>query len=325
MALVEGTGGAINSSLSNRRPSAQQNKTSGGSSGGSSYNPYADYMAQMNAIYAQQQAAAQEAERQKREAAQKAYDRNMAALNTAYNNQLTTLKGNYDSTLAQLQGNYDEGAAGVNRNSDSAQQQAYINYMMGKRDLPQQMAAQGLSGGAAESTLAGMYNSYGNSRNSIDTDRNQNLASLLHDLNNSKESALQAYNGQVSDAEAARLAYQMQLEQNLAAAIADAATTNYDQQFQLSSNYLAQMGDLQSKMASAAQKAASTGYTASNANASVSTNQGGGITDWSKTVAAQRAKDLILSGGSVDDVITDLGSLGLNSTSIAQILQSMGL
>ena len=325
MALMEGTGGAINSNLANRKPTTQANKSSGSSSGGVSYNPYADYMAQIQAIYAQQQAAAEAAERQKREAAQKAYDRNMAALNTAYNNQLATLKGNYDSTLTQLQGNYDQGAAGVNRNADSAQQQAYINYMMGKRDLPQQMAAQGLSGGAAESTLAGMYNSYGNSRNAIDTDRNQSLADLLHDLNNSKESALQAYNGQVSDAEAARLAYQMQLEQNLAAAIADAATTNYDQQFQISSNYLAQMGDLQSKMASAAQKAASTTYSANNANAAVSTSQGGGITDWSKTVAAQRAKDLILSGGSVDDVIADLGSLGLNSTNIALILQSMGL
>lgn len=324
MAFVEGTGGAINSGLANKKP-AQTNKPSGSSGGGTSYNPYADYMAQMNAIYVQQKAAAEEAERRKREAAQQAYDRNMAALNTSYNNQLTTLKGNYDSTLAQLQGNYDQGSAGVNRNADSAQQQAYINYMMGKRDLPQQMAAQGLSGGAAESTMAGMYNSYGNSRNAIDTDRNQSLAELLHNLNNSKESALQAYNGQVSDAESARLAYQMQLEQNLAAAIADAAATNYDQQFQLSSNYLAQMGDLQSKMASAAQKAASTKYSANNSNAGVNTSQGSGTTDWSKTVAAQRAKDLILAGGSVDDVITDLGSLGLNSTSIAQILQSMGL
>lgn len=324
MAFVEGTGGAINSGLANKKP-AQTNKPSGSSGGGTSYNPYADYMAQMNAIYAHQKAAAEEAERRKREAAQQAYDRNMAALNAAYNNQLTTLKGNYDSTLAQLQGNYDQGAAGVNRNADSAQQQAYINYMMGKRDLPQQMAAQGLSGGAAESTLAGMYNSYGNSRNAIDTDRNQSLAELLHNLNNSKESALQAYNGQVSDAEAARLAYQMQLEQNLANAIADAASVNYDQQFQISSDYLAQMGDLQSKMASATQKAATTKYSANNSNASVNTSQGGNATDWSKTVAAQRAKDLILSGGSVDDVITDLGSLGLSSASIAQILQSMGL
>lgn len=324
MAFVEGTGGAINSGLANKKP-AQTNKPSGSSGGGTSYNPYADYMAQMNAIYAQQKAAAEEAERRKREAAQQAYDRNMAALNAAYNNQLTTLKGNYDSTLAQLQGNYDQGAAGVNRNADSAQQQAYINYMMGKRDLPQQMAAQGLSGGAAESTLAGMYNSYGNSRNAIDTDRNQSLAELLHNLNNSKESALQAYNGQVSDAEAARLAYQMQLEQNLANAIADAASVNYDQQFQISSDYLAQMGDLQSKMASAAQKAATNKYSANNSNASVNTSQGGGVDTKNLNAAAKKAKELYAAGYTDDDVMYYLGSQNIDTPSIMWIMKSMGL
>lgn len=52
-----------------------------------------------------------------------------------------------------------------------------------KRDLPQALAAQGLTGGMSESALAGMYNSYGNNRNTIDRGRNESLAALLDTLN----------------------------------------------------------------------------------------------------------------------------------------------
>ena len=65
----------------------------------------------------------------------------------------------------------------------------------------------------------------------------------------------------------------MQLEQNLANAIADAATVNYDQQFQISSQYLEQMSKLQSEMASAAQKASQTSISASNAQQPKSVQQ----------------------------------------------------
>ncbi len=261
-----------------RQPSGGSNGGSGGSSGGSSgggtsYDPYAAYQAQLQAMYEAQRRAAEEAERRKREAAQAAYNRNMSALNSAYNNQLSGLKENYDSTLGMLESDYNAGVSGVNKQADAAQQQAYINYMMSKRDMGQQMSAQGLSGGAAESTMAGLYNNYGNSRNTIDSGRNDSLADLGQQYNNSKASALQTYNGQLSDAEAAKLAYEMQLEQNLANAIADAASVNYDQQFALSQDYISRMGEIQQAAAQAAQKAASRSYSASNTAEKVSTQQ----------------------------------------------------
>ena len=55
--------------------------------------------------------------------------------------------------------------------------------------------------------------------------------------------------------------------------IADAATVNYDQQFQISSQYLEQMSKLQSEMASAAQKASQTSISASNTQQSKSVQQ----------------------------------------------------
>lgn len=268
MALMEGTGGPVNGTGWKNPGKTQGSSTSSSGKGGGTLD-----LSWLQNLYAQQQAAAAEAERRRREAAQQAYERSMAALNAAYNGQIEALKNNYNATLGQLQRDYDMGAAGVNRNADSALQQAYINQMMTLKSLPQQLAAQGIGGGAAESTLAGVYNNYGNSRNEIDVARGESLGELMAQLNAGRNQAQQAYNNQLSDAQAARLAYEMQLEQNLANAVADAASVNYDRQFEISSEYLAQMSKLQSQMASAAQKASQTTVSASNAQRSKSVQQ----------------------------------------------------
>lgn len=266
MALMEGTGGPVNGSGWKNQGKAQSGTSAAGSGTGVD-------LSILQSLYAQQQAAAAEAERLRRQAAQQAYERSMAALNAAYNGQIQALKNNYNSTLGQLQSDYDQGAAGVNLNADNALQQAYINQMMTLKSLPQQLSALGIGGGAAETTLAGVYNDYGNSRNEIDVARGQSLGELLAQLNAGRTQAQQAYNTQLSDAQAARLAYEMQLEQDLANAVADAAAVNYDRQFEISSGYMEQMAKLQSEMASAAQKAAQTAISASNTQQSKSTQQ----------------------------------------------------
>lgn len=286
------------------------------------YNPYADFQAQLQAQYEAQQRAAEEAMRRKQEAAQAAYDRNMGALNNTYNTQLNGLKGNYDSSMGVLQGNYEQGVAGVNKQADGANQQAYINYMMSKRDLPQQLTAQGISGGAAESTMAGLYNNYGNSRNTIDAGRNDSLADLALQLDNNKASAKQNYNNQRSQLEAQKAAQQMQLENNLANMIADAETANYDQQFALSQDYINKMAAIQQEAAKASQKAAARAYSASNKGPAVDTKQSGMKLD--KTAAYQRALANYKAGSTVDEVIQDLGASGMDAASIQQILAAMG-
>lgn len=229
-------------------------------------------------FYAQQQAAAAALEAQRRAAAQAAYDRSMTALNNSYNTMQNSLKGNYNSTLGQLEQNYNTGVAGVNKQADNAQQQAYINYMMNKRDMGQQLAAQGLSGGASESALAGMYNNYGNSRNTIDSGRNDSLADLMNDWNTNKASALQAYNSQLAEMAMQKANAVQQLENNLANLIANAATANYDTQFSLSSDYLSKMMDLASKGGSYAAAVANRAYSPTNALLTASTQQGAAAT-----------------------------------------------
>lgn len=246
----------------------------GGGGGGSNLTAlYNQQMAAYQSLLEQQRAREEEAARQKQAAAQAAYDKNIGYLTDAYQRRGELLKGNYDDTLAQLQGQYDYGAQGVNQNADRAQQQAYINYMMSKRDLPQQLAALGINGGASESRLAGLYNSYGNARNQVDTGRNSDLAALLQTLNQNKSSALQNYNTQMSDDDARKLAYQMELEQNLANGTAQILTDKYNNLNTLDSTYTQQMMALQQAQAQAAAKAASSSYDAGNEGDTVNTEQ----------------------------------------------------
>lgn len=123
----------------------------GGGGGAAAPNYYADYMSFLERQRAEQQAARNAAAEAARKAQQSQYDANVNKLNTA---------------------------------ADTAQQQAYINYMMSKRDMGQQLSAQGLSGGAAESTWVGLYNGYGNSRASTEKSRIENLGDLQQTLQN---------------------------------------------------------------------------------------------------------------------------------------------
>ncbi|MFQ7646721.1 MAG: hypothetical protein ACLRK4_20630 [Ruthenibacterium lactatiformans] len=260
-------------------------------------------------VQAAQDAAARRAEelaRQKQEAAQAAYDKNMGYLNEAYANRSNLLQQSYNDALAQLQASYDSGARGVNRNADSAQQQAYINYMMSKRDLPQALAAQGLTGGMSESALAGMYNSYGNNRNTIDRGRNDSLATLLDTLNSNKSTALQNYNNQLSADDQQKMAYQLQLEQALANQSAEILQNKYDTLQNLDNTYTQQMLALQQAQAEAAAKAASRSYSSGGGNSSVSTSQGD-IDESFRINAAkayQNAYTNAVSNGITDDIAT---------------------
>lgn len=314
-------GNKVNVDAGTANTSKPTNNYSGNGYSQPASNPYADYMAQMQANYERQQARAEELARQKQQAAQDAYNKNMGYLSSAYDKRGELHKNSYQSALEQLQAGYDSGARGVNANADNAQQQAYINAMMAQRDMPQALAAQGITGGASESTLADMRNSYGNSRNQIDTGRNESLTTLLDALNSNKASALQSYNTQLSNDDAQRMAYQMELEQALANGTAEILNSKYDSIGQLDNTYSQQMAALQQKQAEAAAKAASKQYGATNKAYGANTTQG----DITKTPLYKRAYDLFVNQGSPDDVYKDLKLAGADDTIIDMIFAKLGI
>ena len=99
--------------------------------------------------------------------------------------------------------------------TNDALKQAYIKKMQTLRNLPQQMSAQGLNGGASETTLASMNNNYGNARNQLETERLKQLANLQNTYQNN----LAQLEAQRASGDAAQLS-------NLAPTLANLVATN---------------------------------------------------------------------------------------------------
>jgi len=154
--------------------------------------------------------------RQMREAAQNAYDRGMNALNSAYDTQMSSLGGNLNETRNQLANQYNRSRQNILDDAANSLKQAYINRMLSEKNLGQQMSAMGLTGGATETSLAGLLNNYGNARNNIYTTQNKNLSNLEGNYAANLSQAMQAYNSAVADANLQRAQQAMNLENALA-------------------------------------------------------------------------------------------------------------
>ena len=134
----------------------------------------------MQSYLNQMQSAISAAQQQAKEAQERAE----AQLKAAQEAQRKAREEAYNRSAAQQKTDYEYGQGQLNSATDSALQQAYINRMMQQRNLAQILAAQGLNGGTSETTTAGLYNNYNNSRNALETERASQLASLLNTYQN---------------------------------------------------------------------------------------------------------------------------------------------
>ena len=94
---------------------------------------------------------------------------------------------------------YNSGKSELNANIENQLRELYIARMMADKALPVQMAAQGINGGAAESTLAGNRNQYQTNRNTLYQDANAKLADLLKTYNTSVNNNEQNLAQQMAD------------------------------------------------------------------------------------------------------------------------------
>lgn len=119
----------------------------------------------------------------------------------------------YRKAAAAQQATYDNNVSQLNSTTNDALREAYINRMLSQRNLQQQLTAQGISGGASETTQASMLNNYQNSRNELEKERARQLANLQQTLQNN----MAALEQQRASGESASLnQYQLALS-NLAA------------------------------------------------------------------------------------------------------------
>ena len=274
--------------LSAPKPTSTAQSTGSGSSGGSGLSSQLQsiYQQQLNAqqtaannlanqLKAQQEAyqaqlrAMQEAQQQ---AAQNAYNNNLAALQNAYNSRLSGLDSSFATTKDLLNSSYENSRQNVNSQAEKALQEAYINRMMNERNMTQQLNAQGLNGGAAESTIASMLNSYGNARNNINLSADNSLRELEQSHNSNLANALQKYNDALNDAQNANMAYRMQLENDLNDNVLGSYQNMYNAFSNLDGDYANAMYNLLMKQADDSADIQSAMYSAMAKNASVPSN-----------------------------------------------------
>ena len=108
---------------------------------------------------------------------------------------------NRNIALQSIGQNYATGVENINKAAEEAQRQNYITKEMQQRNIGQQLAAAGLNGGAAETTILGLANKYGENRRMVDADRINNVATLEAQKAQQEAAAQTEYNGLVSQIE----------------------------------------------------------------------------------------------------------------------------
>ena len=288
------------SSTSRKKTSSSATKLSGAANSA--------YLAYMQKLQESQQKAADDA-----------YNRNVDAVNSAYAQRGQMLKNNLDATLQNLQSDYNASRDSVNSDATKSLREAYINKMQSQKNLAQNMAAQGLSGGASETTMAGLSNNYGNARNNIETTANENLGDLRRLYDTNRNSAMQAYNDQLAQDELSKAQYLIQFQNDRQ----NALTTAYDNEI---SKLLSLDPSYAAGLMSLADAQAAYQYTPTEANnqaSAVNTTQGDGTTA-TRNWYLNRARQLRQSGKSDTSIAQDLAGQGLANTTIQYILSQLG-
>lgn len=139
--------------------------------------------------------------------ARNAYNNNLNAINSMYGNRMSSLNSRYNSGRDTLSATNAQQQEALRKAKEQAQRQAYIQSQEAERDMQQNLSAQGLSGGASESTLASMRNNYSSNRNSNEEEYLNNAASLnaayqseLANLENQYQQLIDALNAEKANA-----------------------------------------------------------------------------------------------------------------------------
>lgn len=150
-----------------------------------------------------------------RAAAQESYERNVRAINNAYGQARNYYDSNLNTTKDTLNNSYNASKSDINADAEASLREAYINNMLNRKNLQQALTAQGLNGGASETTQASMLNNYGSARNDIETQQAKNLADLLRTYNDNLSSAQNAWSSQMASLELQKMQQLQQAENAL--------------------------------------------------------------------------------------------------------------
>ena len=108
------------------------------------------------------------------------YEERYNDLKKAYEQQEALLREQNRLAVEQGTNRLNAQKTNINQAADENARQAYVQYMQSQKALPQQLASQGVSGGATETANLGLQTAYQNNVNAI----NQNKANRLQEIDN---------------------------------------------------------------------------------------------------------------------------------------------
>ena len=108
------------------------------------------------------------------------YEDKYNQLKEAYDRQEALLREQNRLAVEQGVNRLNAQKSNINQSADENARQAYVQYMQSQKALPQQLASQGVSGGATETANLGLQTAYQNNVNAI----NQNKANRLQEIDN---------------------------------------------------------------------------------------------------------------------------------------------
>lgn len=211
------------------------------------------------------------------------------------------LEENYNRALATLQAKHNNEVSNLQNSADDSMRQAYISYMLGQKGINQQLANQGINGGATESILANLYNNYGSNRNAIANQLQKGLAQLNADYNGNVASLANSYGN------------------NLADVLAD----YYDSAASTKENYASKIASLLASQASANRSGGGSG-SGSSSSSNVGMYRPGGLSDaiWN---ALKNNISLAQSGKKSQQELVDyMTAMGINSVDQYNVLAENG-
>ena len=105
----------------------------------------------------------------------------------------------------------------VNSNFDNTQRQNYVQYMQNQRELPEQLARMGVTGGASETSALRARTNYENNFNNTERSRGTEIGNinnaLADQLNTYRMTADQNMNDEIAQNRQLRANYEKQLQQ----------------------------------------------------------------------------------------------------------------
>lgn len=299
----------INSgNISWERPVVNPKPDGGGGNGGSGQasGGGADMNAYLSNLYAQRQAAAEEAYNKARGLLGDAYDRARGNYENIYNRGVDALGQSYNNSRGK-----------INDQAIDAMRQAYINKMLSLKNLSQSLAAQGIAGGESESTRLGLENNYGNARNNIQKTWNSNLSDLELGYNTNLADLYNAYQERMAALDNSRAAQEAQLLSNLNNQIANVQGDYFSalasDPATIRSAISAAVGNISSIQPR--EQEVTNPFTP--VNTQQVNDQGDVLTNYWRL-----AQQLDAQGASSDDITRELIRQGASNSDIARVLQS---